>query len=76
MAWGKNSASPGGAVAITLPFSYTSTSSFGVTALSDGGNQPAATRAAQGVSITAVNQIVYAKAGFTGSYVHWFTIGY
>ena len=76
MAWGKHSAVLGGTVAITLPFSYTSTSSFGVVALSDNGNQPGATRAAQGVSITAVNQIVYAKAGFTGSYVHWHTIGY
>ncbi len=76
MAWGKHSAVPGGTVAITLPFSYTSTSSFGVVALSDNGNQPAASRAAQGVSITAVNQIVYAKAGFVGSYVHWHTIGY
>jgi len=76
MAWGKHSAVMGGTVAITLPFSYTSTSSFGVVALSDGGNQPAASRAAQGVSITAVNQIVYAKAGFVGSYVHWHTIGY
>jgi len=76
MAWGKHSAVGGGTVAITLPFSYTSTSSFGVVALSDNGNQPAASRAAQGVSITAVNQIVYAKAGFVGSYVHWHTIGY
>ena len=76
MAWGKHSAVLGGTVAITLPFSYTSTSSFGVTAISDNGNQPAASRAAQGVSITAVNQIVYAKAGFAGSYVHWYTIGY
>lgn len=76
MAWGKHSAVLGGTVAITLPFSYTSTSSFGVVALSDDGNHPGATRAAQGVSITAVNQIVYAKAGFSGSYVHWHTIGY
>ena len=76
MAWGKHSAVGGGTVAITLPFSYTSTSSFGVVALSDDGNHPGASRAAQGVSITAVNQIVYAKAGFSGSYVHWHTIGY
>ncbi len=76
MAWGKHSAVLGGTVAITLPFSYSSTSSFGVVALSDDGNHPGATRAAQGVSITAVNQIVYAKAGFSGSYVHWHTIGY
>ena len=76
MAWGKHSAVAGGSVAITLPFSYTSTSSFGVVALSDDGNHPGATRGAQGVSITAVNQIVYAKAGFSGSYVHWHTIGY
>lgn len=76
MAWGKHSAVLGGTVAITLPFSYTSTSSFGVVALSDDGNHPGATRGAQGVSITAVNQIVYAKAGFSGSYVHWHTIGY
>ena len=76
MAWGKHSAVLGGTVAITLPFSYSSTSSFGVVALSDDGNHPGATRGAQGVSITAVNQIVYAKAGFSGSYVHWHTIGY
>jgi len=76
MAWGKHSAVAGGTVSITLPFSYTSTSSFGVVALSDDGNHTGATRAAQGVSITAVNQIVYAKAGFAGSYVHWHTIGY
>jgi len=76
MAWGKHSAVLGGTVAITLPFSYSSTSSFGVTALSDDGNHPGATRGAQGVSITGVNQIVYAKAGFSGSYVHWHTIGY
>lgn len=76
MAWGKHSAVAGGTVSITLPFSYTSTSSFGVVALSDDGNHTGATRAAQGVSITAVNQIVYAKAGFSGSYVHWHTIGY
>lgn len=76
MAWGKHSAVGGGTVAITLPFSYTTTSSFGVTAISDSGNHAGATRAAQGVSITAVNQIVYAKAAFAGSYVHWFTIGY
>ena len=76
MAWGKHSAVLGGTVAITLPFSYSSTSSFGVVALSDDGNHPGATRGAQGVSITSVNQIVYAKAGFSGSYVHWHTIGY
>ena len=76
MAWGKHSAVLGGTVAITLPFSYSSTSSYGVTALSDDGNHPGATRGAQGVSITGVNQIVYAKAGFSGSYVHWHTIGY
>jgi len=76
MAWGKHSAVLGGTVAITLPFSYSSTSSYGVVALSDDGNHPGATRGAQGVSITAVNQIVYAKAGFSGSYVHWHTIGY
>jgi hypothetical protein len=76
MAWGKNSAVLGGTVAITLPFSYSSTSSFGVVALSDDGNHPGATRAAQGVTITAVNQIVYAKAGFSGNFVHWHTIGY
>jgi hypothetical protein len=76
MAWGKNSAVLGGTVAITLPFSYSSTSSFGVVALSDDGNHPGATRAAQGVTITAVNQIVYAKAGFNGNFVHWHTIGY
>ena len=76
MAWGKHSAVLGGTVAITLPFSYSSTSSFGVVALSDDGNHPGATRGAQGVSITGVNQIVYAKAGFSGSYVHWHTIGY
>tara|TARA_R110001599_G_scaffold80211_1_gene216893 strand:- start:495 stop:1157 length:663 start_codon:yes stop_codon:yes gene_type:complete len=76
MAWGKHSAVLGGTVAITLPFSYSSTSSFGVVALSDDGNHPGATRGAQGVRISAVNQIVYAKAGFSGSYVHWHTIGY
>jgi len=76
MAWGKHSAVLGGSVAITLPFSYSSTSSYGVVALSDDGNHPGATRGAQGVSITGVNQIVYAKAGFSGSYVHWHTIGY
>ena len=76
MAWGKHSAVLGGTVAITLPFSYSSTSSYGVVALSDDGNHPGATRGAQGVSITGVNQIVYAKAGFSGSYVHWHTIGY
>ena len=76
MAWGKHSAVAGGSVAITLPFSYTSTSSFGVVALSDDGNHAGATRAAQGVSITAVNQIVYSKAAFSGSFVHWHTIGY
>ena len=76
MAWGKHSAVLGGSVAITLPFSYSSTSSFGVVALSDDGNHPGATRGAQGVSITGVNQIVYSKAGFNGNYVHWHTIGY
>lgn len=76
IAWGKHSAVGGGTVAITLPFNYTTTSSFGVTAMSDNGNHPGATRGAQGVSITGTNQIVYAKAGFAGSYVHWYTIGY
>ena len=76
MAWGKHSAVVGGSVFITLPFSYTSTSSYGVVAISDDGNHTGATRAAQGVSITAVNQIKYSKAGFSGSYVHWHTIGY
>lgn len=76
MAWGKHSASVGGTVAITLPYTYSSTSSYGVVAISDNGNHGGATRAAQGVTKTASNQIVYAKAGFAGSYVHWFTIGY
>lgn len=76
MAWGKHSAVVGGSVAITLPFSYSSTSSYGVVAISDDGNHGGATRAAQGVSITGVNQIVYSKAGFAGNYVHWHTIGY
>jgi len=76
MAWGKDTASIGGSVFLTLPFSYTSTSSFGVVAISDDGNQTGATRAAQGVSITAVNQIKYSKAGFSGSSFHWYTIGY
>ena len=76
MAWGKNSCVAGGTVSITLPFSYSSTSSYSVVAMSDDGNHPGATRGAQGVSKTAVNQIVYAKAGFAGSSVHWYTIGY
>jgi len=76
MAWGKHSAVMGGTVAITLPFSYTSTSSFGVVAISNNGNHPGATRGAQGVTITAVNQIVFAKAGFVDSFCHWHTIGY
>jgi hypothetical protein len=76
MAWGKHSAVMGGTVAITLPFSYTSTSSFGVVAISNNGNHPGATRGAQGVSISAVNQIVFAKAGFVDSFCHWHTIGY
>jgi hypothetical protein len=76
MAWGKHSAVGGGTVAITLPFSYTSTSSFGVVAISNNGNHPGATRGAQGVTITAVNQIVYAKAGFYDNFCHWHTIGY
>jgi len=76
MAWGKNSCNAGGTVAITLPFSYSSTSSYGVVAMSNDGNHAGATRAAQGVSKTAANQIVYAKAGFSGSSVHWYTIGY
>ena len=76
MAWGKHSAVMGGTVAITLPFSYTSTSSFGVVAISNNGNHPGATRGAQGVTITAVNQIVFAKAGFVASFCHWHTIGY
>lgn len=77
MAWGKTTF-PGApvSIAITLPFSYTSTSSFGAVAISDDGNHSGATRAAQGVSITAVNQIVYSKAGFLGAACHWFTIGY
>jgi len=76
IAWGKNSAVAGGSVTITLPFSYTSTSSYGVVAMSDDGNHPGATRGAQGVTITAVNQIVFAKAGFVDSFCHWHTIGY
>lgn len=76
MAWGKHSAVGGGSVAITLPFSYSSTSSFGVVAISNNGNHPGATRGAQGVTITAVNQIVFAKAGFVDSFCHWHTIGY
>jgi len=77
MAWAKTTfPSVPTSVFITLPFSYSSTSSFGVVAISDDGNHSGATRAAQGVSITAVNQIKYSKAGFSGNACHWFTIGY
>jgi hypothetical protein len=77
MAWGKTTLSAVPAsVFFTLPFTYTSTSSFGVVAISDDGNHSGATRAAQGVSITAANQIKYSKAGFGGNAFHWFTIGY
>jgi len=77
MAWGKTTfSSVPTSTFITLPFSYTSTSSFGVVAISDDGNHSGATRGAQGVSKTAVNQIKYSKAGFAGNACHWFTIGY
>ncbi len=77
MAWSKTTLSTvPTTIYITLPFSYTSTSSFGVVAISDNGNHSGATRAAQGVSITGVNQIAYSKAGFAGNACHWFTIGY
>ena len=77
MAWAKTTLpSVPTSVFITLPFSYTSTSSFGVVAISDDGNHSGATRGAQGVSITAANQIKYSKAGFAGNACHWFTIGY
>ena len=76
IAWGKTAVPAGGSAFQTLPFSYTSTSSFGVTAISEDGDAAGATRSAQGVTITAVNQIKLAKAAFSGNNMHWFTIGY
>lgn len=76
IAWGTVSCPLGGTAAVTLPFTYTSTSSFGAQAISNDGNHPGATRAAQGVTITSTNQIVVAKASFYGGSMHWFTIGY
>ena len=76
MAWGYASVPNGGTAVITLPFSYTSTSSYEVQAIAHDGNHSGATRGAQGARISGTNQIVLAKAAFSSAAMHWFTIGY
>lgn len=76
IAWGITAVPAGGSAFQTLPFTYSSTSSFGVVAMSEGGDAPDASRAAQGVTITATNQIKLAHAAFGSSNMHWYTIGY
>lgn len=76
IAWGTVGISTPGTAVVSLPHSYASTSTYGVVGISNDGNHPGATRAAQGVTKLSGSQIRCAKAAFAGTSYHWLTIGY